>query len=331
MEDLTPNSYVSLTTFPVHTTDITVNIIWLSVDRIVLTRVYVDLTILRRHLKLNCIQAKRFDKKPQYRKGKINYTYRTKSYIFPNGQSIMIIYNTDHFKYNRQMVTVVIDNPDTALIDFLSNTFNELNVTYNLCKIEFAWDFYTPHAFRLKEWMAQHLWLYRNRKSAFTYKNTSYLGNPRKSVKAVRMYPRPKDSHPKEYLRVELEIHRPFLLRSDIYFPFTAKQLSLEFSKIIRFCEIDWEKVIRAYVKFHKADRDKINFNATHPIRRHPTRLLRAHLTSDITDIRRLDNLVVQMKAIKKLGLSNPSRFLKPMKGWDWIFNELPREQGFNL
>jgi len=331
MNTNTPNSYVSLFTIHSDNTDIIIDSIQVTIDRIVLTCTYSSLENIDTLLKTKGKLAK--DQWTKDKNGTINYFKRIRTYSIHNKQVSILYYKDKYCNENKpQGLTIITDEPDGIIMEELDNIFYKLNTTPKVSKVEIAWDFYTEQALLLKLWIKDHLWVRYNRKGSGKYKNTDYYSNPRESTKGLRCYPRPKNESPPTHLRLELELHRSILYKSGITFPITPEQLSIDFTKYFQFHDIDYAKLKNTYLRMYGAYKCGVNLRATHPARRHASQIYQQQIGSNIDSIHRQESFLIEkMEKVKKLGVKNHTRFLKPIDEINWIINNLAHEQGFCL
>ena len=334
----TTNSYAYHFTKHLQEPYIIIEKIHTTVDKIVLTRVYTSLEDIHNQLIENGKTQK--DTGTRRKDGTVDVNRRLRTYRL-HGKEIAILYTAYLPENLPQDLSIIIHEPDHTIMEEVDVILQILNTSPSVSKIELAWDFYTNQAILLKMWFRDHLWLCYNRKGCSTYKdydddprykNTDYISNPRDSTKGIRVYPRPIGSSPSEYLRLELQLNRPVIRKMGIKFPLTPSQLSIDYKKFFRFCCIDYDRLVKSYLRHLNADRYQINHRATHPLRRHAGALYQQQLSSDITSIQRNKlTLVEKMASIKKLGLSNHTRFLKPLEELERIISELACAQGFSI
>ncbi len=306
-----------------------------SLDRLDLTGAEATIDDLHNYLSEKSVSSKNTAKRSK--SGELDFRKRVRTYRFFHGKEISLHYIAYKTTDLKQLVTISMQEPSQSLIDFVGRMLLDLDTTVTISKIEIAWDFYVDNIFYFKELVEKHLWLYHNHQGYSYYKTKShidhlqatyYLSFLRNSVKGVRVYLRPKDSPIKKYVRVELELHRKIIRELGIQFRLTADQLSKEFTRFLRFCEIDFVKLKEAYL--WRLGLSRLKGNDKSCIRTRD--LLRQQVGSELNYIQwGCSNLVQQMEEVKKLGLSNPIRFMKPIDELNWIFNDLPLEQGFNL
>jgi hypothetical protein len=270
--------------------------------------------------------------------GTINQKKRIKKYTVYGKQvavgyykKVPVGYYTNNAEALPQRLMFILDEPDQLVMETLSKIFDDLYGNISVSKIEIAWDFYTNQVSSLQNWMERHLYLRYNRKAHNKYRNTFYTGDLRKSVKGIRIYPRPKDSATPTYLRFELELHRHIIRKNHIEFPLTMEMLSLDYSRYFNFCTIDYDGLKKTLFRLHKVDQEVINYEATNPFRRYPNALRRQILTDEIDDIEREEVFSKKMEMVKKLYINNYNRFRKNIGEMRWIFDWMGEKQGFNL
>jgi hypothetical protein len=194
-------------------------------------------------------------------------------------------------------------------------------------KIELAWDFSCVSVWDLHEFLRKHLFLKYQRSPAKRFKNTYYTNDLRRSVKGIRLYPRPIDSEYKDVVRLELEIHRPKIRDLKIAFPITSGDLDLDFRKFFEFGKMDWKKFIAYIVKQNWKHIGRINS-------KRPgcgDLILRQIESSCVTWADMPLMSAVEDLKTKPYGVKNVSRFLVPMYDLNALIEESAVRQRFQL
>jgi hypothetical protein len=179
----------------------------------------------------------------------------------------------------------------------------------------------------LKEYFERHLFL-KYQKSPSGYKKDSfYTNNLRKSVKGVRLYPRPKYSNHKKYVRLELELHRAKIKQMGIEFPPAPDQLDRDFRNHFEFRKWDAPKLYRYMINQNRRKIADANF------RRPNSGQLGLRVIESW--LRTVCNMPI-MKAVEHLKskehcVPNYSRFLVPMNEWNLLIEQSANEQRFQL
>lgn len=324
-----PDSYVPPLTIYSDCIDIIIDLIQVTLDRIVLVTFYISFQNIDNLLK---VKGKILnDTGITNKDGSLSHVERIRTYLL-QGKRISILYDTYHSSNEPQMLRIILDEPDGIMMEAVNGIFNTLKIVPFVSKIEIAWDFYTNQVLQLKDWMEGHLWLCHNRKGFSWCEKTSYISDLRQSVKGIRIYPRPKDAIHRTHLRLELELHRAIIKRLGIQLPITSEQLPSDFAKFFRFCQIDFEKLEKAHLRANGLHRGEIKRNASHRARYWTGDLLRQQFSSDVRSIRvEYSSLVEKMERVKGLGLSNPTRFMDSLDEISLIINKLAQDQGFCL
>jgi hypothetical protein len=250
-----------------------------------------------------------------------------------------IIYENDHgtidllYKptvkdaYMKYHFLFILHQPTSEIMSQLDYIFRRSGIYPLVSKIELAWDFSCVSVWDLLEFLRRHLFLKYQRSPAKRFKNTYYTNDLRRSVKGVRLYPRPIDSEDKDVVRLELEIHRPKIQDLKIPFPIRAGDLDLDFRKFFEFRKIDWKKFIAYIVKKNWKHIGRINSN-----RPGCGDLILRQIESSCATWADMPLMsAVEDLKIKPYGIQNISRFFVPMDDLNNLIEESAVKQRFQL
>jgi hypothetical protein len=232
--------------------------------------------------------------------------------------------NDAYMKFN---FLFILHQPNYEMMTQLDYIFRRSGIYPLVSKIELAWDFSCVSVWDLLEFLRRHLFLKYQRNPAKRFKSTFYTNDLRRSVKGVRLYPRPIDSEYKDVVRLELEIHRPKIRELKIPFPVRFGDLDLDFSKFFEFRKMDWSRLIAYIVKKNWKHIGRIN--STRPgcgdlilrqIESSCTTWADMPLMSTVEDLR-----------TKPYGIKNFSRFFVPMNDLNALIEDSAVRQRFKL
>jgi len=292
-----------------------------SIDLIVLSSEEMDLDLLDAELK----QWYRIKSDVRLKKGNFK---RKRTYINIFG-TISLLYQSKPFnnEYYRPTFLFELHQPDIQMMDQLHSIFIELGISPIVKKIELAWDFYVGYVAGFQEFIEHYLFLKYQRNPSKKRDNTYYTNDLRSSSKGIRVYPRPKDSERKEYVRLELEIHRRKIKDLRITFPIQAHHLDLDYRNFFEFIRLDTEKLYNYMVKKYWKQMGDVN-------RRRPGfgQLVLRNIESWISCI----TYEPMMEAVEKLkskdyGIPGFYRFLVPIVELNMLIQEAADTQRFGL
>jgi hypothetical protein len=319
IESAVANSYIENLNFFFDLTEITINT---TIDLIKLSATGCNFTLIDKEMR--------------------NHFKVCSGYRLPAGKfERKIIYGNDHgtidlfYKpkaknaYMRYRFLFLLHQPNREMMAQLDYIFRRLGIYPLVSKIELAWDFYGVSVWCLMEFLRRHLFLKYQRSPAKRFKNTYYTNDIRRSVKGVRLYPRPIDSEYKDVVRLELEIHRPKIRELRIAFPIRAVDLDLDldFSKFFEFRKMDWKKFIAYIVKKNWKQIGMLNYKrpgcgdlVLRQIESSCTTWADMPLMSTVEDLR-----------TKPYGIQNFSRFFVPMGNLNMMIEDAAYKQRFQL
>jgi hypothetical protein len=268
-----------------------------------------------------------------YREDSDNYVhkgnFRRKKVFKNNTDRMSLFYQSKEYNVDFYIprVLLYLHQPTKHMMDQLHSIFVGSGISPKITKLELAWDFYTEDVWSFKEWIEQHLFLKYQRKPSFTVGNTYYTNDLRGSVKGIRVYPRPINSARKEFVRLELELHRAKILSLGIDFPIQPHHLERDFRNYFEFKRFDFDMLYKYLSKKGRKLMAKIN-------RKSPgfgqlvLRQIESRL-SNVTDLT-LMGKSEELRDKKRWGKNN-SRFFKPIGRMNMLVQEAADKQRFGL
>lgn len=311
------NNYIENLNFFFDLTEITINT---SIDLIKLSAKGLDFRLIDKQM------IKHFSVSSDYRINGGRFQ-RKKIYEGDHGTIDLLYKPKAKDAYMKFYFLFVLHQPNRKMMSQFDYAFRRLGMYPVVNKIELAWDFSCVSVWDLLEFLRKHLFLKYQRNPARRFKNTFYSNDLRRSVKGVRLYPRPIDSELKNVVRLELEIHRKKIRDLKIPFPITAPDFDLDFSKFFEFRKIDWNKLIAYLVKKHWRLIGRINS-------KRPgcgDLILRQFESSCVTwaDMPLME--AVEDIRSKPYGIKNFSRFFVPMDDLNALIEDSADRQRFQL
>jgi hypothetical protein len=240
-------------------------------------------------------------------------------------------------KYMPYQFLMYLHQPNTEMITLIDRIFKSLGISPLISKIELAWDFYTsttPGAYVLKEYFERHLFLKYQKSPSWRFKDeedkdedTFYTNDLRKSVKGLRLYLKPEFSNHKDYVRLELELHRAKIKQMHIDFPLTPDQLDRDFRNHFEFRKWDAPKLYRYMINQNRRQIANANFRSPKS----------GQLGLRVIEswLRTVCNMPM-MKAVEHLKskahcVPNYYRFFVPMDELNLLIEQSANEQRFQL
>jgi hypothetical protein len=314
------NNYIGDFYFPLKIPDFDIKT---SVDLIILSGIRAKFSMLDNAMK------KHFKVQQDYRSPNVNFR-RERVYKNHTG-SIRLLY--DPVKNNNYMpyqFLMYLRQPNTEMITLIVRIFRSLGISPLISKIELAWDFYsstTPGAYMLKEYIERHLFLKYQKSPSRKYKDSFYTNDLRKSVKGVRLYLKPIKSDYKDFVRLELELHRTKIKQMGFDFPVTLDQLDRDFRNHFEFRKWDAPKLYRYMINQNRRQIADAKFRSPKS----------GQLGLRVIEswVRFVCNMPM-MKAVEHVKskahcVPNYSRFLVPMNEWNLLIEQSANEQRFQL
>jgi len=312
-----PISYIENNYFSIEPGELTINT---TLDLIILSARGIDLNLIHKKLK------KYFKRVNNHWLSKGNFK-RKSTYENDHG-TFDLIYNPKSTSvYMEGRFLVILHQPNTEMMGLLDQAFKETSIFPIVNKMELAWDFYGLSVWYLQEFLEQHLFLKYQRSPSRKYKNTFYTNDLRRSVKGVRLYPRPKYSEYKDCVRLELEIHRPKIKKLNIAFPIKASDLDLDFRNYFEYKKIDFRKVMNFLIQRHWKYIGKLNYEM-------PGQgcLIICQFESACTSWANMPLMeAIEDLRTKPYGIDNYSRFLVPMGDLNMLIEDAAYKQRFQL
>ncbi|MFH0813082.1 MAG: hypothetical protein V2A69_09635 [Pseudomonadota bacterium] len=305
------NSYIENDYFPFDLSEITIKT---SIDVIILSCLTTDFTTLDNELK----QFYRVFKDHRLTRG-----IYTRKRVYQSPPDTIDLFYAPKINLIRPQFFIALHQPHPEIMQRINSIFIKLSISPKISKIELAWDFYVINIWGFKEFLERHLFLKYQRNSARKYEDTYYTNDIRHSIRGIRVYPRPKDAELKDYVRLELELHRNKIRDLGISLSSLANGVSVDISKFFEFKRWDWEKIDKYLTKKYrkqiaKADQRRPGSGA----------LLRQHIRSCwircALDKPMME--VVEEYKSKVNGLPNYSRFLIPLEQQNRIIPEATLE-----
>lgn len=305
------DSYVHYDYFPIDISDIIINT---SIDRIVLSSTQ-SIDNLHREL------VKHFKVKSEYNLKKGNFK-RKRIYI-NSSSNIDLLYKPIEKPFFVTKFLLTLYQPGKDIISLFNHVFNKLFIQTKIKTIEFAWDFYGCNVWLLQEFLERHLFLKYQRKPSRRYKNTYYTNDIRKSSKGVRLYPRPKESEYKDYVRLELVLQRSIIKRMHLTFPIRSSYLDIDFRRYFEFRKFDFDKY---YNYERKKSRGKISVCARPGYGEAVLRHIESWLHTQANR-----PLMKSIEHLKSKKLPNYARFFVPYGELNMLLEEAVATQRFQL
>jgi hypothetical protein len=242
-----------------------------------------------------------------------------------------LLYRSKRFggRFYKPMFLIYLHQPSRSVICQLHSIFKKLGIVPLVKKIELAWDFYIINVWGFQGVIEQHLFLKYQRSPSFKYKNTFYTNDLRKSVKGLRVYPRPKDLDYKDCVRVELEIQRSKIKQLGIDFPIQPHHLNLDFRNYFEFRKFDLKKLYNYFVRDSGNRRKIAEMNRR---RAGLGQLVLRHIEEWIRGLTKMPLMeaVEELKS-KDYGIPNYSRFLVPMGKFNMLVQDAADTQEFGI
>ena len=242
--------------------------------------------------------------------------------------SIHILYRKKPYCSNIPSVQVRIHDPNKASIALLDHVFALLESEFTLSMVELTFDFYTGHIQELRHFIEEHLFLKHQRQASFKLKNTWYSTNLRKASKGTRLYEKEIDGE--KVLRLELVLKRQVLRRAGIDWPLDRID-DLDVSRYFDFRKVEVDMVASYLVK--KANKMKKRMlegrsngqpNEFRSISPRSGMILR-----QIIPQKPYPTLMEIVDNIKRLDISNYSRFITALDDFNRIFFTMVERRGF--
>ena len=311
------NSYTKLIYFYSKDTDLKVKT---SIDLIVLSCEESEFTLLDEEFK----KYYRIKTDHELKKG----NFKRKRVYSNSAGKVDILYQSKEY-FIRPMFLFYLHQPSRSVMCQLHSAFKKLGIYPLVKKIELAWDFYLINVWGFQRVVEQHLFLKHRRSPSLKYKDTFYTNDLRKSVKGIRVYPRPKDSDYKDFVRLELEIHRPKIKKLGIDFPIQAHHLDLDFRNYFEFRMFDLKKLYNYFVRDSGNRRKIAEMNRR---RAGMGQLVLRHIEEWIRNLTKMP-LMQAVEELKSLdfGIPNYSRFLVPMGQLNLLIQDAADTQGFGI
>lgn len=312
-----PSSNVENIYFSIEPHELTINT---TLDLVILSAKGTDLNLIHKKLK------KYFKRVNDYRLSRGKFK-RKSTYENDHGYFDLLYNPKSKSVYMQGYFLIILHQPNTVMMGILDQALKETSIFPTVNKIELAWDFYGLNPCYVKEFLQQHLFLRYQRSPSKNYKNTFYTNDLRRSVKGVRLYPRPKYSKCPDCVRLELEIHRPKIKKLNIAFPIKASDLDLDFRNYFEFRKIDFRKVMNFLIKRHwkyiaKIEWERPGFGG----------LIICQFESACTSWADMPLMeAIEDLRTKPYGIENYSRFLVPMGALNMMIEDAAYKQRFQL
>jgi hypothetical protein len=227
------------------------------------------------------------------------------------------------------MFLFYLHQPSRPVMYQFHAVFRRLGLFPLIKKIELAWDFYVNNVWGFQEMIEQHLFLKHQRSPSKKDRNTYYTNDLRKSVKGVRVYPRPKEFDYRDCVRLELEIHRPKIKKLGIEFPLQAHHLDLDFMNFFEFRMIDLDKIYNYFVKDSGNKRRMAEINSR---RAGYGQLGLRHVEDWIRYLAEMPLMeAVELLKSEDYGIPNYARFLVPIGKLNMLVQDAADTQKFGI
>ena len=204
---------------------------------------------------------------------------------------------------------VKVHDPDQEILNQLHHIFLEKHIHPNLSFLELTFDFFTSDKHKMRRFLVATTLMKNARSKPGSRKTTYYPGDTRKSVRGMRIYPKPEvDS-----VRMEVTLKKPILKRLGISFPLNSLDL-LDLNRFFEFKYVDQEQLGKYLIRRSKKHSGNIN-----PKYLQYNGLFQCHVNSWINsivldDAGDLTPLMDQIHILRgENGVPNYSRFLRPL------------------
>ena len=221
---------------------------------------------------------------------------------------------------------LTIHDPFTDLLIYFDQVFKYHQIYPKLSRIEIAFDFYTDNTFEVYNFLQSHLFLKYQKTNSFKKKTTLYTNNVRKSIKGIRLYPKPKKGK-KEFVRLELQLKRSKIRELKLELPLTTIN-QLDLSKFFEFRYLDKDRLLSHFIWWARERIKKMNENG----RRFKNGDLYIRQLESLTrcygEQKSFMKIVEVLKSGRFCVVPNFSRFLVPFKEFNEYFNRIWVKQG---
>jgi hypothetical protein len=256
---------------------------------------------------------------------KVNYDMKRR-YSFDNEIFVDLLHGFKGKYRGRPTLLLTIHDPFHDLLVLFDQAFKYHEIYPKLSKIELALDFYTDNTFEVFNFLINHLLLKYQKSNSGMKKTTFYTNNIRKSVKGIRVYPKPKKGK-KEFVRMELVLSRQKIYELGLELPLTTIS-QLDLSKFFEFRYLDKDR-LSAYLIWWARDRIK-KLNENKRFKNYGDIYIRQleSITRCYNGQESFMKIVEALRSGKFCVVPNFSRFLVPLKEFNDYFNKIWIEQG---